>query len=39
MPHVDDRDYRRDMDRHVNDEFYDPYERAYGRGEFAEGLE
>ncbi|MET8000212.1 type II toxin-antitoxin system Phd/YefM family antitoxin [Nonomuraea glycinis] len=39
MPHVDDRDYRRDMDRHVNDEFYDPYERAYGKGEFAEGLE
>jgi hypothetical protein len=23
----------------VNDEFYDPYERAYGGGEFAEGQE
>ncbi|GHH65378.1 hypothetical protein GCM10017673_09350 [Streptosporangium violaceochromogenes] len=29
MPRLDDRKYREDMDRHVNDEFYD---RAHGRG-------
>ncbi|MET8332293.1 prevent-host-death protein [Streptosporangium canum] len=37
MPRLDDRDYRADLDRHVNDDLYDPYDRAYGRGEFTEG--
>jgi hypothetical protein len=36
MPRLDDREYREDMDRHVNDDLYDPYDRAYGRREFAE---
>ncbi|WP_433373117.1 type II toxin-antitoxin system Phd/YefM family antitoxin [Streptosporangium sp. CA-115845] len=36
MPRLDDRKYREDMDQHVNDDLYDPYDRAYGRGEFAE---
>ncbi|GAA0924926.1 prevent-host-death protein [Nonomuraea longicatena] len=33
MPRLDDREYRSDMDRHVNDDLYDPYDRAYGRRE------
>ncbi|GAB3880763.1 hypothetical protein GCM10027612_08840 [Microbispora bryophytorum subsp. camponoti] len=37
MPRLDDRKYREDMDRHVNDDLYGPYDRAYGRGEFSEG--
>ncbi|MFC6578802.1 type II toxin-antitoxin system Phd/YefM family antitoxin [Planomonospora parontospora] len=36
MPRLDDRKFRADMDRHVNDDLYDPYDRAYGRGEFSE---
>ncbi|MET8144842.1 prevent-host-death protein [Sphaerisporangium sp. NPDC005288] len=36
MPRLDDRKYREDMDCHVNDDLYDPYDRAYSRGEFAE---
>ncbi|WP_182897813.1 type II toxin-antitoxin system Phd/YefM family antitoxin [Microbispora sp. H10830] len=28
MPRLDDRKYREDMDRHVNDDLYDPYDRA-----------
>ncbi|WP_433436126.1 type II toxin-antitoxin system Phd/YefM family antitoxin [Nonomuraea sp. CA-141351] len=36
MPRLDDREYREDMGRHVNDDLYDPYDRAYGRREFAE---
>jgi antitoxin (DNA-binding transcriptional repressor) of toxin-antitoxin stability system len=36
MPRLDDRKYRADMDRYVNDDLYDPYDRAYGRGEFAQ---
>ncbi|MEU8396751.1 prevent-host-death protein [Nonomuraea sp. NPDC048892] len=39
MPRLDDRKYREDMNRYVNDDPYDPYDRAYGRGEFAEGGE
>lgn len=39
MPWLDDRKYREDMDRHVNDEFYDPYDRAYGRGVISENEE
>lgn len=37
MPRLDDRKYREDMDRHVNDDLHDPYDRAYGRGELGEG--
>lgn len=36
MPRLDDEKYREDMDRHADDGLYDPYDRAYGRGEFAE---
>ncbi|MFG1959846.1 type II toxin-antitoxin system Phd/YefM family antitoxin [Nonomuraea sp. NPDC049028] len=36
MPRLDDSKYREDMDRHANDDLYDPYDRAYGRQEFAE---
>ncbi|MFG1707630.1 hypothetical protein ACFLIM_30950 [Nonomuraea sp. M3C6] len=36
MPLLDDRTYREDMDRHVNDDLYDPYDRALGRSEFTE---
>ncbi|MER7128983.1 hypothetical protein [Streptosporangium saharense] len=36
MPLLGDRKYREDMDRYVNDDLYDPYDRAYARGEFAE---
>ncbi|MGS2647575.1 type II toxin-antitoxin system Phd/YefM family antitoxin [Streptosporangium sp. G12] len=36
MPLLDDRKYREDMDHNVNDDPYDPYDRAYDRGEFAE---
>lgn len=36
MPRMDDRKYRADMDQHVNDDLYDPYDRAYGRGQFTE---
>lgn len=39
MPRMDDRKYREDMDQYVNDDLYDPYDRAYARGEFAEGEE
>ncbi|MEU1737139.1 prevent-host-death protein [Streptosporangium sp. NPDC020145] len=39
MPWLDDRKYREDMDRHVNDEFHDPYDRAYGRGVVTENEE
>ncbi|MEU9885224.1 prevent-host-death protein [Sphaerisporangium sp. NPDC051011] len=37
MPRLDDRKYREDMERHVDSDLYDPYDRAYGRGEFAQG--
>jgi hypothetical protein len=37
MPRLDDRECRADLDRHVNDDLCDPYDRAYGRGEFTEG--
>ncbi|MEV4380045.1 prevent-host-death protein [Streptosporangium sp. NPDC049644] len=33
MPLLDDRKYRQDMDQHVNDGLYDPYDRAYSRSE------
>lgn len=36
MPRLDDRKYREDMEAHVNDDLYDPYDRAYGRREIAE---
>ncbi|WP_328708213.1 prevent-host-death protein [Microbispora hainanensis] len=36
MPLLDDRKYREDADRHADDSLFDPYDRAYGRGEFAE---
>jgi antitoxin (DNA-binding transcriptional repressor) of toxin-antitoxin stability system len=36
MPLLDDRRYRQDADSHVDDGLYDPYDRAYGRGEFTE---
>ncbi|GIH68852.1 type II toxin-antitoxin system Phd/YefM family antitoxin [Sphaerimonospora thailandensis] len=36
MPRLDDRRYRAEMDRYVNDELYDPYDRTYGKGEFTE---
>ncbi|WP_214110420.1 prevent-host-death protein [Acrocarpospora catenulata] len=39
MPILDDRKYREDMDRHVNDDLFDPYDRAYGRDEFTEAAE
>lgn len=32
MPLLDDRKYREDMNRHVNDALYDPYDRADGKG-------
>ncbi|WP_433514205.1 type II toxin-antitoxin system Phd/YefM family antitoxin [Nonomuraea sp. CA-143628] len=35
MPRLDDSKYREDMDRHANDDLYDPYDRAYGGQEFA----
>jgi antitoxin (DNA-binding transcriptional repressor) of toxin-antitoxin stability system len=37
MPRLDDRKYREDMDHHVNDDLYDPYDRALGRRESVEG--
>ncbi|GIH65236.1 hypothetical protein Msi02_60530 [Microbispora siamensis] len=37
MPRLDDRKYREDMDRHVKDDLYDPYDRAYRKGESTEG--
>ncbi|MFC4592457.1 type II toxin-antitoxin system Phd/YefM family antitoxin [Sphaerisporangium corydalis] len=36
MPRLDDRKYRKDTDHYVNDALYDPYERAYSKGEFTE---
>lgn len=39
MPRLDDRKYREAMNRHVDDDLYDPYDRAYGRGESADERE
>ncbi len=39
MPYMDDRKHREDTDHHVNDGLHDSYDRAYGRGEFAEDEE
>jgi prevent-host-death family protein len=35
MPRLDDRKFRADLDRHVNDDLYDPYDRAHGEGGFS----
>jgi hypothetical protein len=36
MPRIDYDRYRVDLDRHVDGEAYDPYERAYRRDESSE---
>lgn len=33
MPRLDDHHYREAMGRHVNDDLYDPYDRARNRGQ------